>query len=121
MMANGKLHIGQFIERIFLESKTISTNANTGEQDVTWAGASAQWAKKETLGGSEGESNGLLENEQRVYFFIRYQQTLLNNADKYRVSYNNQYYDIESIEEYTNNVSPRTFIRIRCIYRGEAK
>lgn len=121
-MANGRIHIGQFRDRIIIQSSERSTNANTGQIELTWInyGGStdgSRAAKKEAIGGAEGESGGIVTQSQRLNFIIRYDSTIDLAADFYRIKYNDKFLDLIQAEEVLQ-ASSREFMRLRCEWKS---
>ena len=64
-----------------------------GDEQLTWVDVANVWAKIEWGVGAEGEDASQITNHEKVTFTMRYRTLDAKN----RISYDGQYYDIESI------------------------
>ena len=101
--------------RIGIERATLTTNAY-GERVETWGALATVWADVTyRVGGSESIQSEQIFSEQRVNFTIRYSNTLSNLKTSDRVTYNNEIYQIEGVQEIGRNEG----IRLITTLRGE--
>lgn len=93
---------------------TIQTASATGvdalgESTSGWSTYAQPWAKMEWGGGGEGEDASQVANREIVSFIVRYNSGL---TPKMRISYDSDYYDIESISQVGGR---KRFMLLRCV------
>lgn len=85
--------IGEFRNRIALQSFTPSTDSGGG-QSISWSTATTVWAKVENISGDENRFGDQLQDRSNYRFTIRYYSAL---TPKYRISYNSKTFNIQHV------------------------
>lgn len=90
---------GQFDRRIFVEFATF-VNDEAGDPVAEWAPAFKRWAKREFIGGSQGEAAGATAREHSVNWILRDDsETRAMAPETYRIVYEGRPYIINGIAE----------------------
>ena len=101
------MRIGKLDRKITIQFRSISQN-DYGEAVAAFSSSASVWAMLETKPrGKEKENNGIETSQQGVNFLIRFSSDVDDVTNGYRVLYNSQYYDIESVQEVGRNLSLR--------------
>lgn len=101
--------IGSLRYRIVLQTYTSTTSAATGQQVRSWSDSETVWADVKWSSGTEDEKNDVIVQTQKVEFTVRYRSAI--NANDYRIKFENELYDIESVEQID---AFKTWLRLRC-------
>ena len=97
---------GELDRRVIIQQATETRQVN-GETTYAWATYGTRWAKYEPVSVSEIVDDGRIVIFSKSRFTIRWDGNL---NEKYRVSYQNKIYNIESVEE----VGRRAFMVLEC-------
>ena len=92
--------IGQLDSRVTLKMYTQTVSGN-GERIDTWSVYGTVWALKEYTGASEAISDDMSLPDNRVNFYIRYNE---NVNEKWRVNSEGKEYSINGIQEIGRDV-----------------
>lgn len=101
--------VGSLRYRITLQTYSSTTSAATGQQVRSWSDSETIWADVKWSSGTEDEKNDVVTQTQKVEFTIRYRSAI--NANDYRIKFENELYDIESVEQFD---AFRTWLKLRC-------
>ena len=101
--------IGSLRYRITLQTYSSTTSAATGQQIRSWSDSETVWADVKWSSGTEAEKDDIVTQTQKVNFTLRYRSEI--NANDYRIKFENELYDIESVEQVD---AFRTWLMLRC-------
>lgn len=107
------IKIGEFRDRITIQTISRTTNVNTGEIETTWNDGVTIWCKREDATGTENDKDKIATATAKTNFLVRSGHNVDSTLD-YRIKYKSKYYDIESIEEVSFNVVNR----LRCVEKS---
>jgi SPP1 family predicted phage head-tail adaptor len=87
--------LGEFRNRIALQSISLSTDAGGG-QSTSFSTSATVWARAENISGTEGLFGNQIRGTARYKFLIRYNSSI---TEKFRISYNSKTFNIIHIKD----------------------